>query len=152
MKKRHIFGEYLIWVKIPYPFWLQATYDPSHGYSPQPIDISGMTLSRELQVCIFLSIFHSTPDFSVCQGFIMNKLIWLPFACSLWQSNWLRTITTPGGGRRNWSSKLKVTTDYTSSLLSWAAVVFRPLYPKMTWASVRWWHPPFACALWHLDG
>uniref|UniRef100_A0A8C1G5K8 Ryanodine receptor 1a (skeletal) n=1 Tax=Cyprinus carpio TaxID=7962 RepID=A0A8C1G5K8_CYPCA len=27
----------------------QATYDPSHGYSPQPIDISGMTLSRELQ-------------------------------------------------------------------------------------------------------
>ncbi|XP_051973037.1 LOW QUALITY PROTEIN: ryanodine receptor 1 [Xyrauchen texanus] len=27
----------------------QATYDPSHGYSPQPIEISGMTLSRELQ-------------------------------------------------------------------------------------------------------
>ncbi|XP_051788410.1 ryanodine receptor 1-like isoform X7 [Erpetoichthys calabaricus] len=27
----------------------QATYDPSHGYNPQPIDISGMTLSRELQ-------------------------------------------------------------------------------------------------------
>uniref|UniRef100_A0A671NLP0 Ryanodine receptor 1-like n=1 Tax=Sinocyclocheilus anshuiensis TaxID=1608454 RepID=A0A671NLP0_9TELE len=27
----------------------QATYDPSHGYSPQPIDISGMTLSRDLQ-------------------------------------------------------------------------------------------------------
>ncbi|XP_076875611.1 ryanodine receptor 1 isoform X2 [Brachyhypopomus gauderio] len=27
----------------------QATYDPSHGYSPQPIDVSGMTLSRELQ-------------------------------------------------------------------------------------------------------
>ncbi|XP_064208546.1 ryanodine receptor 1-like isoform X4 [Anguilla rostrata] len=27
----------------------QATYDPSHGYSPQPIDISGMSLSRELQ-------------------------------------------------------------------------------------------------------
>uniref|UniRef100_A0A3Q4GHR2 Ryanodine receptor 1 n=1 Tax=Neolamprologus brichardi TaxID=32507 RepID=A0A3Q4GHR2_NEOBR len=27
----------------------QATYDPSHGYSPQPIDISGMALSRELQ-------------------------------------------------------------------------------------------------------
>ncbi|KPP74149.1 hypothetical protein Z043_106725, partial [Scleropages formosus] len=27
----------------------QATYDPSHGYNPQPIDISGMALSRELQ-------------------------------------------------------------------------------------------------------
>uniref|UniRef100_A0A3Q2Z7H8 Ryanodine receptor 1 n=1 Tax=Hippocampus comes TaxID=109280 RepID=A0A3Q2Z7H8_HIPCM len=27
----------------------QATYDPSHGYSPQPIDITGMALSRELQ-------------------------------------------------------------------------------------------------------
>ncbi|TRY98674.1 hypothetical protein DNTS_033428 [Danionella cerebrum] len=27
----------------------KATYDPSHGYNPQPIDISGMTLSRELQ-------------------------------------------------------------------------------------------------------
>uniref|UniRef100_A0A8B9JLQ8 Ryanodine receptor 1a (skeletal) n=1 Tax=Astyanax mexicanus TaxID=7994 RepID=A0A8B9JLQ8_ASTMX len=27
----------------------QATYDPSHGYNPQPINISGMTLSRELQ-------------------------------------------------------------------------------------------------------
>uniref|UniRef100_A0A803SQK4 Ryanodine receptor 1 n=1 Tax=Anolis carolinensis TaxID=28377 RepID=A0A803SQK4_ANOCA len=25
------------------------TYDPSHGYNPQPIDISGVTLSRELQ-------------------------------------------------------------------------------------------------------
>lgn len=28
----------------------QATYDPSHGYSPQPIDISHMALSRDLQV------------------------------------------------------------------------------------------------------
>ncbi|KAG7259122.1 LOW QUALITY PROTEIN: hypothetical protein CRUP_027105 [Coryphaenoides rupestris] len=28
---------------------LQATYDPSHGYNPQPIDITGMALSRELQ-------------------------------------------------------------------------------------------------------
>lgn len=28
----------------------QATYDPSHGYSPQPVDLSGVTLSRELQV------------------------------------------------------------------------------------------------------
>ncbi|XP_046891412.1 ryanodine receptor 1b isoform X3 [Hypomesus transpacificus] len=27
----------------------QATYDPSHGYSPQPVDISAMALSRELQ-------------------------------------------------------------------------------------------------------
>ncbi|KAM9587622.1 ryanodine receptor 1 isoform 3-T3 [Morphnus guianensis] len=27
----------------------QATYDPSHGYSPQPVDLSGVTLSRELQ-------------------------------------------------------------------------------------------------------
>ncbi|CAB1315998.1 unnamed protein product [Coregonus sp. 'balchen'] len=27
----------------------QATYDPSHGYSPQPIEISHMALSRELQ-------------------------------------------------------------------------------------------------------
>ncbi|TMS07041.1 Ryanodine receptor 1 [Larimichthys crocea] len=27
----------------------QATYDPSHGYNPQPIDITGMALSRELQ-------------------------------------------------------------------------------------------------------
>ncbi|KAG5284985.1 hypothetical protein AALO_G00032720 [Alosa alosa] len=26
----------------------QATYDPSHGYSPQPIDVTGMALSREL--------------------------------------------------------------------------------------------------------
>ncbi|KAM4879798.1 LOW QUALITY PROTEIN: ryanodine receptor 1 [Sylvia borin] len=25
------------------------TYDPSHGYSPQPVDLSGVTLSRELQ-------------------------------------------------------------------------------------------------------
>uniref|UniRef100_A0A670J4K8 Ryanodine receptor 1 n=1 Tax=Podarcis muralis TaxID=64176 RepID=A0A670J4K8_PODMU len=25
------------------------TYDPSHGYNPQPIDLSGVTLSRELQ-------------------------------------------------------------------------------------------------------
>lgn len=31
-------------------FLLQATYDPSHGYSPQPIDISHMALSRDLQV------------------------------------------------------------------------------------------------------
>lgn len=28
----------------------QATYDPSHGYSPQPIEISHMALSRDLQV------------------------------------------------------------------------------------------------------
>ncbi|MGH0136181.1 UNVERIFIED_CONTAM: hypothetical protein FKN15_059740 [Acipenser sinensis] len=27
----------------------KATYDPSHGYNPQPIDISGSSLSRELQ-------------------------------------------------------------------------------------------------------
>ncbi|XP_056911325.1 ryanodine receptor 1-like isoform X5 [Takifugu flavidus] len=27
----------------------QATYDPSHGYSPQPIDITHMALSRDLQ-------------------------------------------------------------------------------------------------------
>uniref|UniRef100_A0A673BRB3 Ryanodine receptor 1 n=1 Tax=Sphaeramia orbicularis TaxID=375764 RepID=A0A673BRB3_9TELE len=27
----------------------QATYDPSHGYNPQPVDIAGMALSRELQ-------------------------------------------------------------------------------------------------------
>ncbi|XP_054035329.1 ryanodine receptor 1-like, partial [Dryobates pubescens] len=27
----------------------QATYDPSQGYSPQPVDLSGVTLSRELQ-------------------------------------------------------------------------------------------------------
>ncbi|XP_050784274.1 ryanodine receptor 1 isoform X2 [Gopherus flavomarginatus] len=27
----------------------QATYDPSHGYNPQPIDLSVVTLSRELQ-------------------------------------------------------------------------------------------------------
>uniref|UniRef100_A0A8V0YA01 Ryanodine receptor 1 n=1 Tax=Gallus gallus TaxID=9031 RepID=A0A8V0YA01_CHICK len=27
----------------------QATYDPSHGYNPQPVDLSGVTLSRELQ-------------------------------------------------------------------------------------------------------
>ncbi|KAM6946397.1 ryanodine receptor 1-like [Aplochiton taeniatus] len=27
----------------------QATYDPSHGYSPQPIEISHMALSRDLQ-------------------------------------------------------------------------------------------------------
>ncbi|XP_062407677.1 ryanodine receptor 1b isoform X3 [Sardina pilchardus] len=27
----------------------QATYDPSHGYNPQPIDLLGMALSRELQ-------------------------------------------------------------------------------------------------------
>uniref|UniRef100_A0A8C3P882 Ryanodine receptor 1 n=1 Tax=Chrysemys picta bellii TaxID=8478 RepID=A0A8C3P882_CHRPI len=27
----------------------QATYDPSHGYNPQPIDLLGVTLSRELQ-------------------------------------------------------------------------------------------------------
>ncbi|KAF3706490.1 Ryanodine receptor 1 [Channa argus] len=27
----------------------KATYDPSHGYSPQPIDISHMALSRDLQ-------------------------------------------------------------------------------------------------------
>lgn len=41
---------------MPYLLYYQATYDPSHGYSPQPIDISGMALSRELQVCIFLSL------------------------------------------------------------------------------------------------
>lgn len=28
----------------------QATYDPSHGYSPSPVDITAMALSRELQV------------------------------------------------------------------------------------------------------
>lgn len=28
----------------------KATYDPSHGYSPQPIDITHMALSRDLQV------------------------------------------------------------------------------------------------------
>ncbi|KAG7516593.1 ryanodine receptor 1-like isoform X2 [Solea senegalensis] len=27
----------------------QATYDPSHGYSPQPIDVTHMALSRDLQ-------------------------------------------------------------------------------------------------------
>ncbi|XP_050190762.1 ryanodine receptor 1-like, partial [Myiozetetes cayanensis] len=27
----------------------QATYGPSHGYSPQPVDLTGVTLSRELQ-------------------------------------------------------------------------------------------------------
>ncbi|XP_066559872.1 ryanodine receptor 1b isoform X5 [Amia ocellicauda] len=27
----------------------QASYDPSHGYNPQPIEISGLALSRELQ-------------------------------------------------------------------------------------------------------
>ncbi|XP_041919811.1 ryanodine receptor 1b isoform X8 [Alosa sapidissima] len=27
----------------------QATYDPSHGYNPQPIDLTSMALSRELQ-------------------------------------------------------------------------------------------------------
>uniref|UniRef100_A0A8C7WKG9 Ryanodine receptor 1 n=1 Tax=Oncorhynchus mykiss TaxID=8022 RepID=A0A8C7WKG9_ONCMY len=27
----------------------QATYDPSHGYSPSPVDITAMALSRELQ-------------------------------------------------------------------------------------------------------
>ncbi|XP_038623542.1 ryanodine receptor 1 isoform X2 [Tachyglossus aculeatus] len=27
----------------------QATYDPSHGYNPQPVDLSTVTLSRELQ-------------------------------------------------------------------------------------------------------
>lgn len=33
----------------------QATYDPSHGYSPQPVDLSGVTLSRELQVRMAVS-------------------------------------------------------------------------------------------------
>lgn len=31
---------------------LQATYDPSQGYSPQPVELTGMALSRELQVYI----------------------------------------------------------------------------------------------------
>ncbi|XP_056911321.1 ryanodine receptor 1-like isoform X1 [Takifugu flavidus] len=33
----------------------QATYDPSHGYSPQPIDITHMALSRDLQVHLQIS-------------------------------------------------------------------------------------------------
>lgn len=51
------------WKKLEFSFnnlWVnhifllvQATYDPSHGYSPQPIDISLMTLSRELQVHLY---------------------------------------------------------------------------------------------------
>lgn len=33
----------------------KATYDPSHGYSPQPIDITHMALSRDLQVHLQIS-------------------------------------------------------------------------------------------------
>lgn len=46
----HIFNA-LSALFILFPFMSQATYDPSHGYSPQPIDISHMALSRDLQVC-----------------------------------------------------------------------------------------------------
>lgn len=82
----------------------QATYDPSHGYSPQPIDISGMGLSRELQVSVFLTLQKVDQCF-FCKHI---KLKFCLSACSQWLSSWLRTITTPGAGRRSWSSKPRV--------------------------------------------
>lgn len=39
----------------------QATYDPSHGYSPQPVDLSGVTLSRELQVSVPMCVSPAMP-------------------------------------------------------------------------------------------
>lgn len=85
----------------------QATYDPSHGYSPQPIDISGMALSRELQVSLFLTLTQQRiADQSFFSRNIPLKYCVLP--CSQWLSSWLRTITTPGAGRRSWSSKPRV--------------------------------------------
>ncbi len=92
-------------------FLLQATYDPSHGYSPQPIDISGMALSRELQVCMFLSVIHRTEKSNIlvsCLSGASNFCIFSLSPCSLWLSSWLRTITTPGAERRNWSCSPKV--------------------------------------------
>ncbi|KAM9591511.1 LOW QUALITY PROTEIN: ryanodine receptor 1-like [Morphnus guianensis] len=40
----------------------QATYDPSHGYSPQSVDLSGVTLSRELQAMVeqLAENYHNT--------------------------------------------------------------------------------------------
>lgn len=75
----------------------QATYDPSHGYSPQPIDISHMALSRDLQVCPYkfkLSVFFSFLTFTS--------------VCSQWQSNLQKTIIIHGGVRRSWSCRPRV--------------------------------------------
>lgn len=35
---------------IPFSLLSSQTYDPREGYNPQPPDLSGVTLSRELQV------------------------------------------------------------------------------------------------------
>lgn len=60
---------------------------------------AGMYLSVSLsgQLIFWLDIRQKPDDF-----------ISLPSPCSLWLSSWLRTITTPGAGRRRWSYSPKV--------------------------------------------
>lgn len=83
------------------------TYDAREGYNPQPPDLSGVTLSRELQVrlLIFLGghgrVFwgrRTSPEWA------------LPCASTprLWQNNWRKITTTRGDGRRSRSWKPRV--------------------------------------------
>lgn len=119
-------------------FCPQATYDPSHGYNPQPIDIAGMALSRELQVSIPLSFYSTERPFiyfkhlSEARGW--NYLVIHP--CSLWLSSWLRTITTPGAGRRNWSYRPKVRGFFDTSKMvvaSLKSVEFKKISFFLSW-------------------
>lgn len=49
-QSQHLLCSQLVCWLESYDFLFQATYDPSHGYSPQPIDVTHMALSRDLQV------------------------------------------------------------------------------------------------------
>lgn len=54
-----------------------------------------------------------------------EELIFFPSSCSLWLSSWLRTITTPGAGRRSWNYNLKVSrVFYYHASLSFKLAVF----------------------------
>ncbi len=89
---------------------LQCSIEGAHGFSPRPVDMSNVTLSRDLHV--------SEPHINSTSGFTVHIYIYIcVFVCfRRWPSCWQRTITTFGLRRKSWSWNPKVCSQAAHSI------------------------------------
>lgn len=89
-------------------YFQQATYDPSQGYSPQPVDLTSMALSRELQVHFHICVMYVILCMKNKYTNKIQQCTYILFPYSLWQNSLLRITITHGAVKRKWSSKPRV--------------------------------------------
>lgn len=139
----------------------QATYDPSQGYSPQPIEISHMALSRELQVwwhwsldrpsyllhtLLFDHVFFSSFNFSFAQS-MAEQL------AENYHNTWGRKkkMELQSKGQRSFCSGGKKREDIDYRITSHLSLLVKLMATLCVLTVCRRRRPPFACTLWHPD-